>query len=329
MPLRANKKQSAIEQMLRDDFHRCTGKISLSQILLLCGALSLFTVGGHSQEIAKQNLDTRQSAASTVPSGEKGAIRTANSSAWLPAGIDQAIPPVDVNSACPLPELLKGTTQQMIQFVNNLERFTAMERVEHFEVSSSLRLAKPEVRNFQYVVTIQRNPGGSFILDEFRNGSDDRSQLPANTATEGLPAMALLFHPMLVNDFNFVCEGMGQWHERPAWQVHYIQKPGKASRLRAYVTSKEVVHVALKGRVWIDPASFQVLRLESELVEPVKEIELLNDRSTIEYMPVQFQSQKEQLWLPSVAEIYVQRRDRRYYRRLTFSDFRLFNVEIR
>src|ERR1700730_5271795 len=184
MRLRVNKKQNAIEQLLRDDFHRCTGKISLRQILLLCGALSLFTVGGHSQEITKQNLDSRQSAASTVPSGKKGAI-------------------LHVNSACPLPELLKGTTQQMIQFVNNLERFTAMERVEHFEVSSSLRLAKPEVRNFQYVVTVQRNPGGSFILDEFRNGSDDRSQLPANTATEGLPAMALLFHPMLVNDFNF------------------------------------------------------------------------------------------------------------------------------
>ena len=248
-------------------------------------------------------------------------------SSWLPVGIDQAIPPVEANTACPLPELLKGTTNQMTQFVNDLEKFTATERVEHFPVSNSLRLAKPEVRKFQYVVTVQHNRGGSFILDEFRNGSDDRSQLPANTATEGLPAMALLFHPMLVNDFNFVCEGMGEWHERPAWQVHYIQKPGQASRLRAYVTSKEVVHVALKGRVWIDPGSFQVLRLESELVEPVKEIELLNERSSIEYMPVQFQSQKEQLWLPNVAEIYVQRRDHRYYRRATFSDFKLFNVD--
>jgi hypothetical protein len=248
-------------------------------------------------------------------------------SSWMPAAIDQVIPPVEAGTACSLPELLKGTTQQMNRFVNNLEKFTALERVEHFPVSNSLRLAKPEVRKFEYVVTIHHNPSGSFILDEFRNGSDDRSQLPANIATEGLPAMALLFHPMLVNDFNFVCEGMGQWHDRPAWQVHYIQKPGKASRLRAYVTSKVVVHVALKGRVWIDPGSFQVLRLESELVEPVKEIELLNDRSTIEYMPVQFQSQKEQIWLPNIAEIYVQRSDHRYYRRLTFSDFKLFNVD--
>lgn len=246
---------------------------------------------------------------------------------WLPVGIDQTVPAVDAGTSCQLPQLLQGTTKQMTRFVNNLEKFTATEHVEHFAVSNSLHLAKPETRNFQYVVTISRNPGGTFILDEFRNGSDDRSQLPGNVATEGLPAMALLFHPMLVNDFNFVCEGLGQWRDRPAWQIHFIQKPGKASRLRAYVTSREVVHVALKGRVWIDPGSFQVLRLESELVDPIKEIELLNDRSTIEYTPVQFQSQKEQIWLPNVAEIYVQRRDHRYYRRLTFTDFKLFNVD--
>jgi hypothetical protein len=27
----------------------------------------------------------------------------------------------------------------------------------------------------------------------------------------GLPAMALIFHPLFASDFKFVCEGMGQW----------------------------------------------------------------------------------------------------------------------
>jgi hypothetical protein len=295
-----------------------------SQIEIARGQRTIFLVMKPELPFAKKS---RSGFSWNKKGDRKGSTKGEAISSWLPVGIDQAIPPVEANTACPLPELLKGTTKQMTQFVNDLEKFTATERVEHFPVSNSLRLAKPEVRKFQYVMTVQHNRGGSFILDEFRNGSDDRSQLPANTATEGLPAMALLFHPTLVNDFNFVCEGMGEWHERPAWQVHYIQKPGQASRLRAYVTSKEVVHVALKGRVWIDPGSFQVLRLESELVEPVKEIELLNERSSIEYMPVQFQSQIEQLWLPNVAEIYVQRSDHRYYRRATFSDFKLFNVD--
>jgi len=42
---------------------------------------------------------------------------------------------------------------------------------------------------------------------------------------------------------------------------------------------------------------------------------------------VRFLSQGEHLWLPREVELYVERRGRRYYRRHTYKDFRLFTVE--
>ncbi len=83
----------------------------------------------------------------------------------------------------------------------------------------------------------------------------------------------------------------------------------------------------LKGRVWIDAATFQIRHFESELMEPVPEVELTREQISIDYGPVQFHTQKQQLWLPLVAELYWEQGGRRVYRRHTYSDFKIFEVE--
>jgi hypothetical protein len=62
-------------------------------------------------------------------------------------------------------------------------------------------------------------------------------------------------------------------------------------------------------------------------VEPLPDIALTHEHFTIDYQPVQFRSTGQQLWLPQTAEIYVERKGKRFYRRHAYSDFRLFNVD--
>src|SRR5262249_3683883 len=50
-------------------------------------------------------------------------------------------------------------------------------------------------------------------------------------------------------------------------------------------------------------------------------------RIAITYAHVQFRSLGQQLWLPQTADLYVERQAHRYYRRHTFSDFKLFTVD--
>jgi len=215
----------------------------------------------------------------------------------------------------------------MAEFVQTLERFTATEKLEHFSVDSKGARKSPETRSFTYVVSVSRNSLGTFLLDEYRNGKEDAEQFPAHTASRGSPAMALLFHPALASDFEFRCEGLGQWAGRSAWQVHFAQRPDRPIRIRSYSVGGRSAGLALEGRVWIDPGNYQVLRLESELMRPIKEIELTHEHFTIAYEPVQFRSTGQQLWLPQVAELYVERKGKRFYRRHVFSDFMLFNVD--
>ncbi len=246
---------------------------------------------------------------------------------WLPPGIDERVPYVDPDEPCPLDEIEQGAGKRMKEFVGNLEKFTASERVEHYPVDILGTRREPQIRNFNYVVTVSRTSKGVFLLDEFRNGSVDPEQFPAHIATVGMPAIALLFHPVLSTDFTFSCEGLGNWEGHAAWQVHFEQRPDKPGRLLGYSADGKYSSLALKGRAWIDPGSLQVLRLESELIRPPVDLGLTVEDIAISYRPVHFRSLDGQLWLPNIIDLYVERKGRRYYRRHTLSDFQLFTVE--
>lgn len=246
---------------------------------------------------------------------------------WVPPDIDKAVPAVDPNVECPLPYVLRAAGKRMTQFVGNLEKFTARERIEHFAVDAVGTRQAPEIRDFDYVVMVARDPGGGFVLDEFRNGSVDPTQFPAHIATQGVPGIALLFHPFLSSDYKFECEGLGEWAGKAAWQVHFVQRPDRPGRILGYRAANKYATLPLKGRAWIDPGTFHVLRLETELVQPLKDLGLTEEHIAISYGPVKFRALEQQLWLPQSADLYVERQGRRYYRRHTFNRFQLFTVD--
>lgn len=247
---------------------------------------------------------------------------------WTKPGVDEFVPGVKLDVPCSLPEVLKGAGKTVEQLMANLEKFTANEQVKHFTVDRTGEMHSPDTRSFDYVVFVSHEPHGVIYLEEYRDGSLSRMLFPAGVATEGLPAMALIFHPQMASDFAFVCEGLGQTDGHPAWQVHFQQRADRAVRIRAYVIAGTSHPVALKGRAWIDAGTFQVARLESELVSPMPDIRLIQEHLSIEYAPVQFHSQNSKIWLPHTAELFVERSNSAFYRTHTFTKFRLFNVDV-
>ena len=253
-------------------------------------------------------------------------ISTSKTSTWSEPGIDERVPGVAPNVSCALPQVLAGAGKQVELLMDSLEKIEATERVEHFTIDKQGELRSPEVRSFDYVVAVVHQPHGVIELEEYRNGSLDPHEFPADIATEGLPAMALIFHPQISSDFDFTCEGLGQASGRPAWQVHFQQNPKRPNRIRAYVIARNYYPVPLKGRAWIDATSYQIVRLESELVNPMPQIRLARERVSIDYAPVQFRSKNVQMWLPSHAELRVAWNKNTFYRTHAFSNFKLFSV---
>jgi hypothetical protein len=149
---------------------------------------------------------------------------------WMAHELEQNVPPVDASVECPTQQVLEGVGARMVEFVSNLEKFTATEELKHRRMDAK---GEPQTRRFDYVVTVSPNDWGTFTLSGFRNGSMDRAQFPAGVVTLGLPALALLFHPVLAEDFQFSCEGLGQSDGKAAWQVHFVQRTDRPVRIRS------------------------------------------------------------------------------------------------
>ncbi len=250
-------------------------------------------------------------------------------SSWMPPDIDESVPPVETGAVCSLKDVLAKAGDRMQEFVKNTNRFTATETLIHESINKWGLPANTERRKYDYVASVSEVAPGFLGVDEFRNTANPADQaFPDGVETNGLPALALIFHPYNAKNFDMTCEGLAKWNGGLAWQVHFVQAKGKPNNIRNYKSGVNgiIYPVALKGRAWIAADTYQVVRLETELAAPLPQIRLLADRTEIDYGPVKFRDKDVQMWLPQSAEIFYYWKGRRIHRRHSFSNYLLFDV---
>jgi hypothetical protein len=258
---------------------------------------------------------------------ELAAIAPITETNWLPPDIDQQKLVLDPGATCRLDDVIHAAGDRVEELVENVSRFTATENVEHHKLSPLGLQISRETRKFDYLVEIR--PFGAHDLDvqEYRNGSVSAQQFPGRIGTNGLPTLALVFHPYYHEKYQYTCEGRGVWRNKPAWLVHFQQRTERKSAMLVYRVGTKSYAVGLKGRAWIDAVSSQILAIETDTMRPVPEIRLMRDHQLIEYGPVAFKNDTMHLWLPKSADWYSSLSGQRYHRRHIFSHFLLFTVD--
>src|SRR6266403_1041087 len=252
-------------------------------------------------------------------------------SSWLPPDVDEKVPPVESGISCPLDVIVRNAGKRVQEFMRNVDRFTATESFFHESVNAWGFPAPPEKRKFDYVVSIQEIRPGNLAVYEYRDGGPSYEKFPGGTATLGLPSLVLIFHPYSAVNYDMTCEGLAHWNGGLAWQVHFRQRRDKPSTDRRYRVGEAgpSYPVALKGRAWIAADTFQIVRLETDLVAPLPEIRLVADHTAIEYSAVHFRKRNVDMWLPRTAEVFYDLKGRRVHRRHSFSNYMLFSVDDR
>ncbi len=243
---------------------------------------------------------------------------------WFPQDIDRGIPQVTPGVACPLTDVLSQAGKRTEELVGNVDKFTATEIVEHQSVDRLGQLRRPETRKFNYLVSIAQTPSGYMSVEEYRKGGSIQDQFPEHIATVGTPSLVLIFHPQYAKKFRMTCEGLGQWHEQPAWQVRFEERTGRHNPISELVMGGRAFGLRLRGRAWILLDSYQIARLESDLADQIPKAHLRLQHEDIEYRPVHFDEGKAEIWLPSSTELYMDFLGHRFYRRHSFADFQLF-----
>lgn len=244
---------------------------------------------------------------------------------WQPPGIDETTLSMVSGVTCP-ESLMEATGNQVKEMVNNVQRIAAIEHLLHERVDEIGNPLTRQTRDFNYVASVSEERPGYLEVDEYRTEHLGLNEFPDQISSSGFAALALVFHPAMRDNFEMKCEGLSDWHGQSVWVVHFKQRDDRPARIHDYKVGAETYSVKLKGRAWITSDKFQIVRIESELVNPMKPIQLLSEHQIVEYGPVPFQKKNIELWLPKTAEIYFDFRRHRYYRRHSFDHYMLFAV---
>jgi tetratricopeptide (TPR) repeat protein len=246
---------------------------------------------------------------------------------WQPPSIDRGTPPVAAGVACPFEKVLTGAGERVQQFVDDIAKFAAIEDLLHERLDEVGNPTTRETRKFEYAAAITQTRPGIVLVDEYRTERYGLDSLPDEFADNGFAALALVFHPAIRDDFHMTCEGLGEWRGQATWLVQFRQREDRDNHIQAYVAGNVSYPVNLKGRAWITADKFQIVRIESEMMSPLPQMQLLAEHQITEYAPVPFPKKHTELWLPKSAEVYMFFRGRRYYRKHSFEKYMLFSVD--
>ncbi len=247
--------------------------------------------------------------------------------AWQPPGIDYLRPSVATGVACPAADVIEKAGERVKDLVDDVSRIAAIEHLLHQQVDEMGNPSTRETRSYNYSASITEDKPGFFAVDEDRSELLTRADFPDGIASGGFTSLALVFHPDMRDNYTMECEGLGRWHDQATWLVHFRQRDDKPARIHDYRVGGDSYSLRLKGRAWITADKFQIVRIESELVDPMPQIQLRNEQQVVEYGPIQFHGKSVEMWLPQKAEVYLDFRKHRYYRSHSFDHYMLFSVD--
>jgi tetratricopeptide (TPR) repeat protein len=246
---------------------------------------------------------------------------------WQPPGVDELKLSVAPGVSCPSNQVSEESGKRVQELVADVTRFAAVEDLFHQTLDEYGSPVRTETRKYNYVASISEPRPGFLSVDEYRADKLTLTDNPGNIASTGFAALALVFHPDMRDNFEMICEGLGDWRGQPTWLVHFRQRDDRPNRMHSYKVGNQVHSVTLKGRAWITADKFQIVRMEADLVRAMPEIQLLSEHQVVEYGPVPFPKKNVSLWLPKSAEIYFDFRKHRYYRRHSFDHYMLYSVD--
>ena len=246
---------------------------------------------------------------------------------WRPPDVDDVKPALEPGATCSTAQVLAGTGQRVQELVQDVTRFTADEDLFHKSLDRAGLSNHAETRKYNYVAMISSKPG-SILIEDYSEDRVPQNGHPDGISSTGFIMLALVFHPEMQGDFDFDCEGQAKWLGKPAWLVHFRQRPDRPNRMQDYTSAGKTYRIDLKGRAWISSDTFQIVHIEADILNPIHEIQMLSQHQVVEYGPVPFARKSTVLWLPKNVEIYFDFRKHRFYRHYTFDHYLLFDIDV-
>jgi len=229
-----------------------------------------------------------------------------------------------------LPQILERVGATVAGFFDNFLNTASIEKISSM-VDSPRGAGLWHSNNKYNYVALARPGAAKGRLDEYRaddKGHPTKPDSESGVVTMGFVAMAIHFHPDYQPDSRFRYLGREPLEKQDTYVVAFAQRPSAAREVAAVQFDGRSGVVFMQGMAWIDPETFRILRLRTDLEQPESNVGLLKETTEVSYSEVSFKQSGKSLWLPHEVTVNGQLDKYRFHNQHRYSDYRLFDVQV-
>jgi len=145
--------------------------------------------------------------------------------------------------------------------------------------------------------------------------------------TSGFASLSVYFNLPHQAGSTFRYLGRKALDGRPAYLVAFAQHPEPGNVIGRFTAENQSVPILVQGVAWIDSASYEIVRLRTDLLAPQGEIYLQQLTTDTSFGEVRFKESPNAMLLPREVRVIVKFRDKTYRNDHRYSDYKLFRVE--
>jgi len=193
--------------------------------------------------------------------------------------------------------------------------------------------AESQDQTFRYLMLARPENALTVGLEEYRTDSAGKAVEPramlerASVITKRFASSPIYFHPLHQPGSTFRYLGRQLLEGRKTYVVAFAQRL-ETTRLEAWASNGvKSARVLAQGVAWIDPTTYQIIRMRTDLLAPRPDINLERQTTEIRFAEVHFKALPSAFWLPHEVVVTVKIFGQTYRNTHRYSHFRLFRVE--
>ena len=230
-----------------------------------------------------------------------------------------------------LATILQKVGANVALFFNSFPNVTSRERVSQQRLTR-VRSEHDEVLHEFHYLALANPDSKNISFQEYRTDSKGHIVQTSGTdsgylITKGFVSIPLYFHPLSQRESRFRYLGQEDVDKHLTYVVAFAQLPSAGEAVRLVVNRRAPVLLRCQGLAWIDPANFQIVRMQTDLMAPVPAINLESQTTRIKLGEFHFKSLTLGLWLPRKVEVETRFAGVTLWNTHSYSEFKQFTVQ--
>ena len=235
-----------------------------------------------------------------------------------------------------LPAILSAVGERVSAFFDQFPNMASAEEVRAGPCDEGLRKKCRVTYRGKFNYLVVRRTEGDPLMGEFRTDLKGR---PIDYRSLGHGRIFLTygfattplqhFHPRNQTDCRFRDFGRQMVGGQQTEVVGFVEVPGKYPWPTELRHGTAVVPLCLQGLAWLDPTTYQIVRIETFLLAPPPGGDLERDTTRVEFSEIHLHQASTAIWLPTEVVVDGWLHQRHFENVHRYSGFKTFEVETR